>query len=116
MQGVLGTLEINAEKMHSALTADMLATDVADYLVAKGVSFRETHHNAGSVVRKAEELDVSIAELSLKDLQEISSLFDTDIADVFDFEKSVERRSAIGGTSRQSVLVQISSIEDLTKF
>ncbi|GAW10678.1 hypothetical protein ANO14919_000120 [Xylariales sp. No.14919] len=109
--GVLDTLKVNANRMKSALTADMLATDVADYLVMKGVPFRETHHMAGSVVRKAEELGVSIAEVGLADLKQISPHFDNDIAQVFDFEKSVERRSAQGGTSKESVLAQISSIE-----
>ncbi|KAF4960278.1 hypothetical protein FGADI_1093 [Fusarium gaditjirri] len=109
--GVLSTLQIDSEKMKAALTADMLATDVADYLVLKGVPFRQTHHIAGAVVRKAEEKGVSIAELELLDLKGISSQFEADIVDVFDFERSVERRSAQGGTSRNSVLEQISAIE-----
>lgn len=113
MQGVLGSLEVHGDKMQAALTADMLATDVADYLVLKGVPFRQTHHIAGSVVRKAEVDGVSIADVSLADLQEISPLFDADIAEVFDFERSVERRYAKGGTSRSSVLAQIASIETL---
>jgi argininosuccinate lyase len=113
MSGVLATLKINPNKMASALTADMLATDVADYLVLKGIPFRQTHHIAGAVVRKAEELSVSIAELSLEHLKQISPKFDADIVQVFDFERSVERRSAKGGTSREGVLAQISAIEAL---
>nr|RBQ87042.1 hypothetical protein FVER53263_04105 [Fusarium verticillioides] len=109
--GVLSTLQVNSEKMKAALTADMLATDVADYLVVKGVPFRQTHHIAGAVVRKAEEKGVSIAELELHDLEQISPQFEADIVDVFDFERSVERRTAQGGTSRSSVLDQISAIE-----
>jgi argininosuccinate lyase len=97
--------------MKAALTADMLATDVADYLVMKGVPFRQTHHIAGAVVRKAEEKNVSIAELELSDLKQISSQFEADIVDVFNFERSVERRFSQGGTSRSSVLSQISAIE-----
>ncbi|KAL5607670.1 hypothetical protein FOBRF1_008167 [Fusarium oxysporum] len=109
--GVLSTLQIDSEKMKAAPTADMLATDVADYLVLKGVPFRQTHHIAGAVVRKAEEKGVSIAELELPDLKQISPQFEADIVDVFDFERSVERRTAQGGTSRSSVLGQISAIE-----
>ncbi|EWG42206.1 argininosuccinate lyase [Fusarium verticillioides 7600] len=109
--GVLSTLQVNSEKMKAALTADMLATDVADYLVVKGVPFRQTHHIAGAVVRKAEEKGVSIAELELHDLEQISPQFEADIVDVFDFERSVERRTAQGGTSRSSVLDQISAIK-----
>jgi argininosuccinate lyase len=110
-QGVLATLKINGDKMKAALTDDMLATDVADYLVRKGVPFRQTHHIAGAIVRKAEEAGVSISALPLKDLTDISPLFEGDVAQVFDFEKSVERRSTIGGTSKSSVLAQIDAIE-----
>ncbi|KAI1484593.1 L-Aspartase-like protein [Biscogniauxia mediterranea] len=113
IQGILSSLEINADKMRAALTADMLATDVADYLVLKGVPFRQTHHIAGAVVRKAEENGLSIAELPLEDLKGISPLFDADIKEVFDFERSVEKRSTKGGTSRSSVLAQIAAIETL---
>ncbi|KAJ0155531.1 Histone acetyltransferase KAT6A [Fusarium oxysporum f. sp. albedinis] len=95
--GVLSTLQIDSEKMKAALTADMLATN--------------THHIAGAVVRKAEEKGISIAELELPDLKQISPQFEADIVDVFDFERSVERRTAQGGTSRSSVLGQISAIE-----
>ncbi len=111
--GVISSLEVRGERMKAALTADMLATDVADYLVLKGVPFRQTHHIAGSVVRRAEQLGVSIAEVGLEDLRQISPMFEADIAEVFDFERSVERRSAQGGTSRSSVLAQIESIEKL---
>jgi argininosuccinate lyase len=100
---VLSTLQIDSEKMKAALTVD--------YLVVKGVPFRQTHHIAGAVVRKAEEKGASIAELELPDLKQISPQFEADIVDVFDFERSVERRSAQGGTSRSSVLGRISAIE-----
>lgn len=111
--GVVKTLKINPKKMRAALTADMLATDVADYLVLKGIPFRQTHHIAGAVVRRAEQLGISIAELSLEDLKQISPQFDADIKDIFDFERSVEKRTAKGGTSREGVLEQISAIEAL---
>lgn len=113
MAGVIGSLHIFGDKMKAALTADMLATDVADYLVVKGVPFRQTHHIAGAIVRKAEEQGVSIAELSLPDLRQISPLFEADVVQVFDFERSVEKRSTKGGTSRSSVLAQIEAIEAL---
>lgn len=110
-QGVIATLTIHGDKMKAALTDDMLATDIADYLVRKGVPFRKTHHIAGAIVRKAEEAKVSISALPLKDLQEISPLFEDDVAQVFDFERSVEQRSTYGGTSSSSVLAQIAAIE-----
>jgi argininosuccinate lyase len=114
-QGVLATLKINGDKMKAALTDDMLATDVADYLVRKGVPFRQTHHIAGAIVRKAEEAGVAISALPLTDLKVISPLFEDDVAQVFDFERSVEQRSTLGGTSRSSVLEQIAKIEEFVK-
>lgn len=97
--------------MRAALTAEMLATDVADYLVNKGVPFRQTHHVAGAIVRAAEEKGVGIAELSLGELKKISDMFEEDVEQVFDFERSVEKRSAAGGTSKSAVLEQIAAIE-----
>jgi argininosuccinate lyase len=78
-QGVQATLKIHGDKVKAALTDDMPATDVADYLVRKGVPFRQTHHIAGAIVRKAEESKVALSALQLKDLKEISPLFEDDV-------------------------------------
>ncbi|KAK9347989.1 L-Aspartase-like protein [Lipomyces starkeyi] len=113
--GVLSTLKVNAEKMLAALTPDMLATDLADYLVRKGVPFRETHHISGAVVRLAEVMAVGgIDKLSLEELQSVDARFGEDVrGEVFDYEKSVERRNAIGGTAKSAVLDQVSRIRKL---
>lgn len=110
--GVLSTLNIVPEKMHAALTMDMLATDLADYLVRKGVPFRETHHISGEAVHMAEVNNLSgIDKLTLEQYKSIDKRFDADVADVFDFEVSVERRDAIGGTAKSAVLAQLASLE-----
>lgn len=109
--GVASTLNINRAKMEGALTMDMLATDLADYLVRKGVPFRETHHISGDCVRTAEELKLlGIDQLSVEQFQEIDGRFEGDVRDVFDFEVSVERRTAIGGTARSAVLAQLKNL------
>lgn len=109
--GVLSTMTIHPQKMQAALTMDMLATDLADYLVRKGVPFRETHHISGSCVRAAEVKKLSgIDQLGLEALQEIDKRFEKDVMQVFDFERSVEMRSAIGGTSRKCVEKQIEEV------
>lgn len=98
--------------MREALTMDMLATDLADYLVRKGVPFRETHHISGECVRVAEDLKLSgIDQLSLQQFKEIDERFADDVTDVFDFEVSVERRTAIGGTAKSAVLKQFEQLE-----
>jgi argininosuccinate lyase len=70
--------------------------------------FRETHHISGSCVRLAEESKTPLDQLSLAQLQKICPLFGDDtLNEVFDFEKSVERRDVYGGPSRRRVLEQI---------
>jgi len=111
--------------MLQALTMDVLATDLADYLVRKGVSsvtnylithclnafqvpFRETHHVSGRAVALAESRKCQLNELTLQDFQTLNGKFADDVHNIFDFEASVERRSAIGGPSRKMILRQIS--------
>ncbi|KAG0144196.1 hypothetical protein CROQUDRAFT_660264 [Cronartium quercuum f. sp. fusiforme G11] len=110
-EGVISTLNIHPDKMKAALTPDMLATDLAEYLVRKGTPFRETHHISGSAVRLAEESKVPLSDLTLPQFQSLSPLFSEDVVDVFDFEKSVERRDVAGGTSKRSVLQQVQQVK-----
>ncbi|MCJ1230627.1 argininosuccinate lyase [Toensbergia leucococca] len=110
---VLSTLTTFPEKMLAALTPDMLATDLAEYLVRKGVPFRETHHIAGRVVALAENEGSPMDKLSIKQLQEIDDRFDSDVLDVFNYDRSVEMKSAVGGTSRSAVQEQIEILQDL---
>jgi argininosuccinate lyase len=93
--------------MRRALTMDMLATDLADYLVRKGIPFRETHHISGRAVALAESRGCEISQLSLEDYRGLSDKFTEDVTTVFDFEASIERRNAIGGPSRETVKRQV---------
>ncbi|KAF5381122.1 hypothetical protein D9615_003867 [Tricholomella constricta] len=104
---------VHAEKMHQALTMDVLATDLADYLVRKGIPFRETHHISGRAVAMAESRKCQLNELTLEDFKSLNSNFSDDIHDVFDFEASVERRESIGGTSRKMVNRQIAVLRSI---
>ena len=113
--GVLSTLTIFPEKMIAALTPDMLATDLADYLVRKGVPFRETHHISGRVVALAEKESVPMDKLSLKQLQTVDERFKDDVMASFDYTASVEARSAAGGASKSSVEEQIRKIEEAVR-
>jgi argininosuccinate lyase len=109
-EGVVATMNVHGEKMLQALTMDVLATDLADYLVRKGIPFRETHHISGRAVALAESKKCQLNELTLQDLQSLNGKFTEDVHDVFDFEASVERRSAIGGPSRKMIQRQISAL------
>ena len=107
VSGVVETLTANPEAMRTALDLDMLATDLADYLVERGVPFREAHHLVGGLVRLAEARGVALSDLSPDDFQGASPLFEADVRDVFDFERSVARRKTPGGTAPEAVGEQI---------
>jgi argininosuccinate lyase len=115
MTGVIETLTVNTQKMETALDPAMLATDLADYLVRKGIPFRESHYVTGQVVRRAQELGLSIDQLPVTELQQISPMFEADISDVFDMQASVALRSTAGGTSPEQVKLQIEIAKNYQK-
>lgn len=107
-------------------SSDMLATDLADYLVRKGVSFsiasrspradeavrpqipfRETHHISGRAVALAESKKCGLKDLTVEDFKNLNDKFGDDVKSVFDFEHSVQGRSSIGGTHIKMVERQI---------
>jgi len=95
----------------------MLATDLADYLVERGVPFREAHGLAGRAVRRAIELGLQLDQLPLSELQSISNVFAGDVVKVFDFQSSVDRRSSIGGTGSTAVRDQLEQAKNyLTQY
>jgi len=108
--GALRTITVKPERMHSAIDSTMLATDLADYLVGKGVPFREAHVSVGKVVRAAGERKISLEDLPLEAFR-ANGPFETDVYQVFDPMKSVEKRHAVGGTSTQSVKSQLTKIK-----
>jgi argininosuccinate lyase len=112
-QGVLETLSIHPERMMAALGDELLATDLADALVRRGVPFRQSHHLVGQAVRRAEELGCALRDLPRAELQTISAHFGPDVGAVWDFERSVEQRAVTGGTARSAVLEQIGRLRKL---
>jgi len=98
LTGLIATLTLNPDRMRAALDEAMLATDLADYLVEKGVPFRQAHALAGQVVQLAESKHVPLSGLTLDDYHTISDVFDADVQSVFDFDAAVARRKASGGT------------------
>ncbi len=111
--GVIETLIVHPEQMEAALTDEMLATELADYLVMKGIPFREAHHLVGQVVQRALAQKVDLRNLLLSDYQEVSDLFQRDLTSWLDFERAVERRDSVGGTARASIEAQLTVAEHL---
>ncbi len=107
LAGLLRTLQVHPGRMAAALDPAMLATDLADYLVGKGIPFRQAHELVGRAVRLAEARGAGIHELELPALREISAAFDEDVARVFDVEAALARRGAEGGTAPEAVRRQL---------
>jgi len=84
-------------------------TSLAD--LNAGVPFRETHHLAGKMVALAEDEKKGMNELTVKQYQGIDKRFGDDVLSVFDYERSVELKSATGGTSRSAVLEQLEALK-----
>uniref|UniRef100_A0A3B4ZZI7 Argininosuccinate lyase n=1 Tax=Stegastes partitus TaxID=144197 RepID=A0A3B4ZZI7_9TELE len=113
--GVMSTLKINQSVMEAALSPDMLATDLAYFLVRKGVPFREAHGLSGKAVFAAESKNIALNQLTVEDLTAVSPLFGNDISSVWDYRSSVEQYSASGGTAKSSVAAQVEHLRTWLK-
>jgi len=101
-------LKINAPVMEGAVqTGYMNATDLADYLAAKGMPFREAHGCAGEAVRYAMEKNTELHELDIDELRSFSDLIQEDIFNLLTPRAMIERRCCFGGTSTGNVLEAI---------
>ena len=101
---VVRNVELNEERMRAAASQGMMnATELADYLVRKGVAFREAHEIVGRIVVKAIESGVELGKLSLDELRSFSSEIESDVFDVLTLEKTLATKSVAGGTAPQRV-------------
>jgi argininosuccinate lyase len=107
LAGAVKTLAVRAERMAGALEDGLFATDLADYLVERGVPFRQAHGLVGQAVRLAESLGLGLKELPLERYQALSAVFQADLYEVFDPQRSVSRRTVSGGTAPQAVRRQL---------
>ena len=107
LAGALRTLTVKPARMEAAIDASMMATDLADYLVERGVPFREAHAISGEVVRAGIDKKKPLDELSLAEFKEINEVFDEKVYEVFDARASIAKRAAIGGTAPDAVKAQI---------
>jgi len=113
--GVIRTMRVNADALRAALDAGMLATDLADYLVRKGMPFRDAHRKVGEAVRLAEARGVPLAQLARADFQTITPMFGDDVHGVFDFAQALSAREVIGGTGPNAVRAQIARAKQLIR-
>ncbi|HEX7938246.1 MAG TPA: argininosuccinate lyase [Gemmatimonadaceae bacterium] len=96
--GALGELKFRTDRMRSAVTSTMMATDLADYLVRKGATFREAHGAVGKLVRLAENDGTELSALPFSTFGEAHRLFAKDVYQALEPERSVALRDVDGGT------------------
>jgi argininosuccinate lyase len=109
--GALGEITFDRARMNSALSSTMMATDLADYLVGKGSTFRDAHEAVGSLIREAEVKACELSALPLDSYATAHPLFGDDVMQWLDPAQSVARRSVPGGTGPDAVRAQILSAE-----
>jgi len=107
VHGLLDGLEFDTGSMATACDATLQATDVADYLVAKGVPFREAHYLTGTLVRDCLERGLGLDEVPLEDLRRLSPGFDNDYEAVLDPRASLARKALAGGSAPDRVREQL---------
>ncbi len=101
---MMGGIQARPENMRNALAQGFAtATDLADYLVRKGLPFREAHEVVGSAVKAAETQGKDLADLTLAELQAFSPLVQSDVAQALTVEGSLAARNHIGGTAPAQV-------------
>lgn len=112
MAGLVGTLRLHAARMAAQLEPGLLATDLADYLVKRGVPFREAHGIVGQVVRVAEEKGVPITSLAIAELQAVDGRFNEDVGAVFEIKTALSNRAVTGGTAPARLREQLEAAKN----
>ncbi|TEA77693.1 argininosuccinate lyase [Allopusillimonas ginsengisoli] len=108
---MIGGIRVNADAMRSAaLQGFATATDLADYLVKKGVPFRDAHETVAHAVRACEDKGCDLADLSVAELQEFHPSIEADIHQVLTLEGSVAARRHIGGTAPERVRIEAEQV------
>ena len=108
--GAVAGLTLDRGRLAAALGTQMLATDLADYLVRRGVPFREAHHVAGELVRVAEDAGRELGRLTLEEMNAVHPVFADDVYEVFDPAASVESRAVRGGTAAAALAAQFDAL------
>jgi argininosuccinate lyase len=113
---MIATMTVRADNMKKAAQEGFInATDLADYLVKKGMPFRSAYKISGTIVAECIKRRCVLEDLSLEDFKNYSELFESDIFDEISLETCVSKRISFGGTSVESVEAQIKYVEEKLK-
>jgi argininosuccinate lyase len=111
LAGLIATLRLHPERMLAAIEPGMLAVDLADYLVERGLAFRQAHEVVGRAMALSERRGVSLSALPLEDLRALSPLFAEDMLEVFDVRRALARRTVPGGVGPEALRRQLEAAE-----
>jgi len=116
--GALATTKFNAERLRAAASNPvLLATEAADYLVHKGIPFRQAHDIVGKVLRESEKRNVPWTSLRLETLRAIAPEFESDFAASLSVDAALAAKKVPGGTAPECVRAAISDLQDrITKL
>ena len=109
--GTLGEIRFDRQRMRAALSSTMMATDLADYLVGKGITFREAHEAVGNLIREAETRGCELTDLPPEVFSSAHRFFEAEAMECLDPAQSVSRRGVPGGTGPDAVRAQIAAAE-----
>lgn len=109
--GALTECSFRSDRMRAALSTTMMATDLADYLVRKGATFREAHGAVGQLIRSAEERKVELHSLPFAEFATAHQRFENDVFEALSAYRSVEHREVEGGTGPAAVRAQLEAAQ-----
>jgi argininosuccinate lyase len=112
MAGAVAELRFNRDRMRAAVSSAMMATDLADYLVRRGATFREAHGVVGALVRQAEEAGVEMDQLPVEAFTAAHPLCGEDAREALGAEASLTFREIEGGTGPQAVQAQLAQARE----
>ncbi len=112
MSGIIESLELNKKKMRESAELGYLnATDLADYLVVKGLAFREAYDLVGQIVNYALKNNLKLEDISLEKYKDFSEIFGEDLFDFIEIENSLKNRKVYGGPAEEAVEIQIKNLK-----
>ncbi|MFN4196875.1 MAG: argininosuccinate lyase [Caldimicrobium sp.] len=113
---LIESLKVKKDRMEAMLKEGfLLATELADYLVSKGIPFRKAHHITGQIVRYAEERGKTLENLSIKEYKNFHPHIEEDIYQWLTIDHALSRREILGGTGKKAVINYISNLKNYLK-
>jgi argininosuccinate lyase len=116
LAGTIGGMTLHRERCAAAVADPaLLATDLADYLVLRGVPFRQAHHAVGDIVKLAEKLSLPLNQLPTAEVQQINSAYGSDWLEVFDLKRALAKRTGTGMPGPKQVAKQFARWQKVLK-